>query len=327
MESPAAEPRALSPTPPPVLVPALAAAAAYVARQREAIEAVLARASSPSGEELHDLRVALRRAAAAAEITRGRPVGGRSGLRRADRRLRRTLSDQRTAEVSAELLAKRFARGARPQDIRLLRAVLVPGGEPTPSAGAPGEPSAPSAEALLRLGALRRAFARREAAIAIAATREGSNELMLERLFGRLDRRRLRLVRMGPPGEEELHPFRIRARDLRYGFELVAPTWPGAQPAVQALRELQEAAGDAHDLFELRRALESLAGTEPGPAAAGSAGAPHRPTRGRAAAARLLPRVAAAERRALAAARRVARTSLALLESIDLPRTAPGRVS
>ena len=294
--------------------PLLPSLSAYLAQQRAAVEEILSRRPAPSGEDLHDLRVALRRTAAVAHLTRGCPLHGGERLRRAARDLRKALSDRRTTEVSVQLLRERFGRGERKAAALLVSRAIARRAPPAEHHGA--------GEAAHRLETLGRAFDRREHDISSldppGAHSGGEGDtpdaLLTSRFLRRLDRARVRLISDGPPGRDGLHPFRIRARDLRYGFELLSETWPAARPAVRSLRELQEAAGAAHDLAELRAALEALA------SGGGRSRAP-------AEAKEFLPSVASAQARAFAAARRVARTSLAALEAVPLPGSSPGQVS
>ncbi len=294
--------------------PLLPGLSSHLARQRAAVEGILARSPAPSGEDLHDLRVALRRTAAVARLTRGYPLYGGESLRRAARNLRRTLSDRRTAEVSIELLRERFGQGEGRKTALLVARAL---GRAAPPAEHHGE-----GEAARRLDTLSRAYDRRERALTSidppgAHSGQGGDSpdaALLRRVLRRLDRARRELVSTGPPERAGLHPFRIRARDLRYGFELLAEAWPGASPAVKTLRELQEAAGEAHDLAELAAALRALSSSGSRSRAAAEAGL-------------LLPAVASAESRSFQAARRVARRALSSLGTLRLPVPAAGRVS
>src|SRR5512140_356004 len=90
----------------PLIVPRLHAA---LARQKAVIEKILARAHDGfSADDLHDIRVALRRTSAIAQLARGVPAkGDGDALHAAARDLRRLLSGTRTSEVSRRLLLAR----------------------------------------------------------------------------------------------------------------------------------------------------------------------------------------------------------------------------
>lgn len=268
---------------------------------------LLANSRRPSGEGLHDLRVALRRMAAVTRLTRGLPPGsGARAVAGTARALRRSLSDQRTSEVSADILRRTFARGPnRTAALAAARRILE-----TPSSRGAGT----EARTASRLYALRRAVDRRISALEAAAAAPVSPPAQAAcavRFFARLAVRLARLRQAGPPPPEKLHLFRVTARDLRYGFELLDGFWPPADEAVRALRQIQDAAGVAHDLLELTATLRRAAA--PGPC--------------RPAEARLFSAVEAASRRRLLVARRVASGALGRLAGIRMPARARPPVS
>jgi CHAD domain-containing protein len=286
--------------PPPRLVSRTAAA---LSERRARLDALLARLSGPpSGETLHDLRVALRRIAALARLTGDAPRKG-SGrtLRIAARDLRRALSTRRTEEVARSLLLVRFRRDPRRREVaQRLAARLAKGGDPGPS----------TARMRDLLSRLRRALTRREAALArlhdpLTGTADAGNEKRLARTVRRRLRRAARLLQSaGVPGPTGLHPARILARDLRYGLEFAGAAMPVATALVPFLMDFQDSAGAAHDLSELIVQVRRLAGRSRTP--------------DRRAALRLLPPILAAEERALARAQASSKRLLAHLKGADL---------
>ena len=232
----------------PALVAHLAAASSA---QRARIEEVLARAERMDDERvLHDLRVALRRAAAVAKLTRGFPSAD-SGepLRRTARELRRFLSPHRTLEVSVARLTTRFRRDPPRHAVALkLARRIAPAGDDAPSLSRDGH---------LLLTALRAAFAIRDAELSrfsrpfaeVLPTR--SDERLSRLVRRRLRKRRTRLLRAGVPERDTLHPLRIAAKDLRYGLEFVRDLVPGVPALLKEFQRFQDVAGDAHDRIEL----------------------------------------------------------------------------
>ena len=165
-------------------VPALTAA---LSKRRAALETLLAGgAGAPTGERLHAVRVALRRTVSLARLTQDVPAkGSGAGLKTAARDLRRALGVRRTHDVAATLLRLRFRRDARrrPSAERLAERL-----ERDARAAAP----AGRLDALL--GAVRREFAARDAAL--AALRSPLADLDGGRLERRLEKDiRRRLVR------------------------------------------------------------------------------------------------------------------------------------
>jgi CHAD domain-containing protein len=285
--------------PPPRLVSRSAAA---LSERRARLDALLARLSGPpSGETLHDLRVALRRIASLARLTSDTPrKGSGRALRIAARDLRRALSTRRTEDVARVLLLRRFRRDPRRREIaRRLAERLAKEGDPGPS------------PARMRdlLSRLRRAFTRREAALArlhdpLTGTADfGAGKMLAKTIRRRLRRAAKDLRTAGVPGPAGLHPSRILARDLRYGLEFIGAALPGAAALVPLLADFQDTAGSAHDLSELTVQIRRLAGRE------GSAG--------RRAALRLLPPILAAEERALARAQVSSRRLLTRLKDTE----------
>ncbi|MCM3875565.1 MAG: CHAD domain-containing protein [Thermoanaerobaculia bacterium] len=285
--------------PPPRLVSRTAAA---LSERRARLDALLARISGPpSGETLHDLRVALRRIAALARLTGDAPrKGSGRALRVAARDLRRALSTRRTEDVARGLLLGRFRRDPvrRPVAERLA-ARLAKEGEPGPS------------PARMRdlLSRLRRAFARREASLAhlhdplTGTADEGHEKTLAKTVRRRLRRAAKNLQAAGVPGLAGLHAARILARDLRYGLEFTGPAMPAPAALVPLLMEFQDTAGAAHDLSELIALVRRLAGRSR--------------TVDRRAALRLLPPILAAEERALARAQASSKRLLARLKDVE----------
>jgi CHAD domain-containing protein len=285
--------------PPPRLVSRTAAA---LSEKRARLDALLARLSGPpSGETLHDLRVALRRTAALARLTGDAPrKGAGRALRFAARDLRRALSTRRTEDVARSLLLSRFRRDSRRRPVaERLAARLAKESDPGPS----------PARTRDLLSRLRRAFTRREATLArlhdpLTGTADEGNEKRLARTIRRrLRRAAKRLQAAGVPGPAGLHPARILARDLRYGLEFTGTTMPAPAVLVPLLMDFQDTAGAAHDLSELILQIRRLAGR--------SRAADRR------AALRLLPPILAAEERALARAQASFKRLHARLEDVE----------
>jgi len=242
--------------------PLVAHLAAAVSVQRARIEEVLARAERLDDERvLHDLRVALRRTAAVAKLTRSFPSPD-SGepLRRTARELRRFLSPQRTLEVCVARLGTRFRRDAARHAVALKLAKRI-----APAAGdAPA-----SRDGHLLLTALRAAFAIRDAELSrfsrpFAAILPSRSDERLARLVRRrLRKRRSRLLAAGMPERDTLHALRIAAKDLRYGLEFVRDLVPGVPGLLKEFQRFQDVAGDAHDRIELIHLVGEAAAAGP----------------------------------------------------------------
>lgn len=214
--------------------------AAFAAR-RARVEALIARTSGvPTQDALHDLRVALRRTASLARLSRDVPKkGDGEALRLAARRLRRDLSEQRTQEVSKKILLARFQDDPRRRVLARQAAAAIGASEPV---------SADAAE----LRALRRTFAARDASLAISDPRGAVERRLRKRIEARLARKKKRLLKFGRSlSVEELHPARIKSKDFRYSLEFVKDVAPEVAEVLELLVRLQDRAGDAHDYFEL----------------------------------------------------------------------------
>lgn len=240
--------------------PLVAHLAATVSSQRARIEEILARAERLDDERvLHDLRVALRRTAAVARLTRGFPEPGSARpLRRTSRDLRQFLSPHRTLEVSAARLRARFRRDPRRHRLALrIAARFCP---------APGPKSA-RRSGEIRLTALRAAFAIRVAELSrfsrpFAGAVASEADTRLARLvLRRLGKRRTNLLERGIPDRKNLHAARIWAKELRYSLELVREFVPDATRLLAALGKFQDMAGDAHDRLELAALVRRVAKT------------------------------------------------------------------
>jgi CHAD domain-containing protein len=248
---------------PAVAPPLTAHLAAAVSAQRTRIESVLARAERLDDEKvLHDLRVALRRTATVARLTRGFPSRG-SGepLRCAARDLRRFLSPHRTLEVCVARLSTRFRRDpARHRVAQRLASRIAPASKDTGDSARDGH---------RLLTALRSAFSLRDAELSrlsrpfAAAAPRRSDESLARLVRRRLRKRRKRFLDAGIPERETLHPLRIAAKDLRYGFEFIRELLPGASGLLAAFQNFQDAAGDAHDRIELIHVVGEAAAAGP----------------------------------------------------------------
>jgi CHAD domain-containing protein len=233
--------------------------AATVSAQRTVIEQVLARADRLDDPRvLHDLRVALRRTAAVAKLTRGFPdAGSAEPLRVASRNLRRSLSPSRTLEVAAGILGTRFRRDPRRRrPAETVSALIVP----PEKARRPRKRSGDR-----RLSALRRAFSLRDAELArlarpfFFAPVTAADAALAKLVRARLRKKKRRLLFAGIPDETSLHPARIAAKDLRYSFEFVRHLVPGVPDLLPAFQRFQDSAGDAHDRRELIAIVERVA--------------------------------------------------------------------
>lgn len=224
--------------------------------QRTRLEALCSGANGLSGDALHDVRVALRRAGAIARLLRGFPgKGDGRDLGPAARDLRKALSPSRSHEVCRSRLLRRFPRDeARRAAARSVVARMVP----------PGQAAAPTPGAILdALGPLLGAR--------IAHLRQAAEEArpeverrLLDRLGRRLRRRRRRLLDLGVPERSGIHRFRIETKHLRYALEPFEEEIPGTRELLKTLRRLQDAAGDAHDREEVVAVLKADARRTPG---------------------------------------------------------------
>ena len=239
--------------------PALVAhLAATVSAQRAVIEQILSRADRLDDPRvLHDLRVALRRTAAVARLTRGIPdPGSGDPLRLAARNLRRSLSPSRTREVCAALLAVRFRRDP---GRRKAAATLAERIGPKPKESRPRRRAGDR-----RLLLLRRAFALRDAELARLARPfsflggGASDAELAARVRRRLRKKRRRLLAVGVPNPDAVHAARIAAKDLRYALEFVREIVPGVPELLRVFQAFQDTAGNAHDRIELIALVEGF---------------------------------------------------------------------
>lgn len=206
-------------------------------RSREALGRTLeAYRKEPSGDPLHDLRVALRRAAALARLFRGFPAA-RSGkvVRVRVQDLRRRLSCARQHEVSRQLLTE-LAKDGEEGASKVITAW-------------PAEPKGtPALADVLRDGraALRLLTIWR---VKAAAWRPPGAERrrLAHKVTKRARRARKRVLELGVPDRETLHAQRIAGKALRYRLELLKGFEPRAEALVKASRKLQDALGVAHD--------------------------------------------------------------------------------
>jgi CHAD domain-containing protein len=226
----------------------LAVVLARLRSQRTRLLAFAGTEASRSSEVVHDTRVALRRLAAVALLSRGVPArGDGEPLRIAARDLRRRLTPARTAEVCRELLLSRASPGKKGQRARSLADELFP----VADGPVPVDPEA--LREVARLADDRMVTLRNAAASAAGRAR------LERRLARRVERRCLRaverLARRLPPRLEDIHRVRILAKQARYALEAAQPFLTNAVPILAALEEMQETAGDAHDLQELEAAI------------------------------------------------------------------------
>jgi CHAD domain-containing protein len=271
-----------------------------LAQQKEIVDSRQSGQRLPKGENLHDLRVALRRMASLARLSRGFPQDDHgSGLRKSARNLRRRLSLQRTLEISQQRLRRRFARdGELKQAANLIASRLLPHEEAT--AGQIAE--------IARLKArLDRRFAERVHELETARDVAGapSADPILTGLFERrLEKMRRNLASFGIPDVQYLHAFRIATKDLRYALEFLEKGSAELRELRKELRLFQDVAGDAHDRLELISLVSSFANEGP--------------LELRRPATVLLPKLQIDGKRAVARARRLATSLLPHLQGVSL---------
>ncbi|MBL8113178.1 MAG: CHAD domain-containing protein [Acidobacteria bacterium] len=218
-----------------------------VATLTQALEAYR---GNPSGEPLHDLRVALRRTAALAALFRNIPADGDGRAERdAAQELRRGLSAARQNDVSRGLLTDLTAEEP---DLAPAIAALLPSftAETTSSAAS----AVSGAEQIVSL-----LSAWKERAAGVSGEDEGA---FRGKVSKRLRKARKKLLSFGKPTRKTLHEERIAGKALRYRLELLAGALPSAAPLVKASKSFQDALGEAHDwaclLEDVRARVDGL---------------------------------------------------------------------
>lgn len=210
-------------------------------------------------EAVHESRKDLKKLRAALKLVR--PELGEEAYDRENARYRgagRELSDARDAQVRAETvdaLAERFADDPPPGGWWTVRALIV------------GDREVQEAE----LAAVRERVAaeidRGDAAVDSWRLDDAGFGLLrrgLKRAYAR-GRKRYRQAREDP-GDEALHEFRKRSKDLWYHLRLIREAWPEVlQSAADEAHELSDRLGDDHDLVVLTEYL-----TNDGPALTGA---------------------------------------------------------
>jgi CHAD domain-containing protein len=199
---------------------------------------------------VHEARKDMKKLRATLKLVR--PAMGEAAYRRESARFRdagRALSDVRDAQVRAQTvdaLAERFADDPPPGGWWAVRAALA------------GDDAAGDGE----LESLRE-----RAAAAIAEGDEAVDDWPLDvrgfdLLRGGLERsyargRRAYRAARDAPGDETLHEWRKRAKDLWYHLRLLRRSWPPVMEAVaDEAHELSDRLGDDHDLAVLRAGLD-----------------------------------------------------------------------
>jgi CHAD domain-containing protein len=248
---------------------------------------------SPSGDELHDVRVASRRVSAVAALFHGFPAkGDGSRIERVSNDLRRALSTSREREVAASLLRGLSGNDAE-QAGRALSALQLDDGKAGPDI-------APDAE---RLEAALAAWSDQ---VARWRPRPEQQKALRKKVRRRLKSERRRVLDLGIPGKRTLHRQRIAAKALRYSLEIVVGVEKNAAALVAASKKVQDALGDANDWAALLRLLRQTRSATAGEE--------------REALEALLPTVKESRKRALEKARLEVRRYLRLLgrTSLDL---------
>ena len=227
--------------------PLLGALVGTLADQRARLGALARRASAGGDEELlHDVRVALRRTATVARVTRrvlgpwdGDAVRARAGT------MRRALSPLRTAEVCRVFLSDRFAEdpvlGPRARRIAGLLFPAPGGGRPPIRAS--------------DLHALARLLRDRQAILTEVPARDELEREIEKRVGRRVEALEKVLRDVLPPTRETVHAARIAAKGLRYALEFAGPFVSEAEAVLPALRLYQDVAGTAHDRIEVADAV------------------------------------------------------------------------
>ncbi len=254
-----------------------------------------------SGDRLHDVRVALRRASAVSALFRGFP-GKRDGARVEDigHELRRTLSPAREREVSASLVRGLSGDDTAPTR-QALAALGLAAGPDAPVIAAAAESFASSLETW-------------RDALAAWKPDAGDQERVRRKVKRRLKRERRRVLELGTPGKRTLHRLRVAAKALRYSLELVDGLEEHAGEVVKACKRFQDALGNANDWAALHRTVRDARFASAGEA--------------KETIDLLAPHVEAERARAFDKAKREARRFLRLLEvrPITLVAAAPVRV-
>ncbi len=229
--------------------PLLGALVGTLADQRARLGALARRASAGGDEELlHDVRVALRRTATVARVTR-RVLGPWDGdaVRERAGTMRRSLSPLRTAEVCRAFLSERFAEdpvlGPRARRLALLLFPPPGGGRPPIRAS--------------DLHALARLLRDRQAALVAVPARDELEREIEKRVGRRVESLEKELRAVLPPTRETVHAARIAAKGLRYALEFAGPFVSAEETVLPALRTYQDVAGTAHDRLEVAAAVRS----------------------------------------------------------------------
>lgn len=199
----------------------------------------------PSGDELHAVRVALRRTAAVAVLFHGYPnEDDGKGIKRECGKLRRELSARRQREISASLL-RRIESVSADADVKVAGALNVLGLE--------GERG--------RAPDLRRGIELLSASLqswSASCSKEPIDDDDLRKRVGkRLRRARRRVREAGVPNKRSLHRLRVAGKALRYGLELVDGIEGNAASIIASSKDFQDALGEANDWAELCVELES----------------------------------------------------------------------
>ena len=206
-------------------------------------------------EAIHDARVATRRLTAILDVGRAELAPGqRRRVRRQLARARRRLGPYREREVSLGLLEKEMAAApaATAEALRKIVSRLVAHGEGdrTRAASVVSPARVEKIADRLRRAVLRGTLVAWDTPEAMAPA------------SARVERRRAQAIEaldraLAAPSDTAFHAARVAAKKWRYGMEIVAELREGeADPALSALRDLQERLGAMQDRAVLARLLE-----------------------------------------------------------------------
>ena len=228
----------------PVRAGLLRIAAALIGTARERI----AHPSSDRGEDVHDVRTAIKRLRALLRLIR--PVIGKTRFTREDGRLRnaaRQLAVAREHTVARRTLAALAATAPRRRERQALAMALAGFTSDAARQAATEKAMHAVARRLALIGRGLRGL--RFTARGWPALAPGLRKTCAQA--------RQRMCSACPAGDDEaFHRWRVRVKNLDYQLQLLEPIWPRHLGRMLArLRRLQEKLGDDHDLAVVERLL------------------------------------------------------------------------